>query len=126
MNLKQLLLIILVATIVCWLIWFWILFNIDPTLSSLYGLLIFYLSLFLSLIGTFFLISFSWRKIFSRASLEYKLVGTSFRQSIFLAFLVIGVLFLKSQNYLTLLNMVFLIVFVTIIEFFFIKTKRVI
>jgi len=126
MNLKQLLLIILVATIVCWLIWFWILFNIDPTLSSLYGLLIFYLSLFLSLIGTFFLISFSWRKIFSRASLEYKLVGTSFRQSIFLAFLVIGVLFLQSQNYLTLLNMVFLIVFVTIIEFFFIKTKRVI
>jgi hypothetical protein len=126
MTLRQLLLIMALATAVCWLAWLAVLFQVDPTESGPFGLGLFYLCLFLALAGTFFLLSFTWRKIFSKFSLEYKIVGTSFRQSFFFALIVVGLFFLQSQNMLTWWNWILLILAVSIVEFFFLSSRKMV
>lgn len=124
MTLRQLLIVMTVATGICWLVWAGVLFQADPTDSGLIGLVFFYASLFLSLLGTFFLLSFLWRKLFNKFALEFRLVGVSFRQSFFFACLIVGVLFLQSQQFLTWWNLLLLVAAVTIIEFFCLSLKR--
>ncbi|MFA5029496.1 MAG: hypothetical protein WC518_01945 [Patescibacteria group bacterium] len=126
MTIKQLLYTIIFATLVCWLVWFFVLFQIDPTSSGLFGFFLFYASLFFGLAGAFFLLSFAWRKVFGKLNLEYKIVGTSFRQSIFLALLIVGLLFLQSKNFLSWWNVILLVVVVSILEYFFLTTKKTI
>ncbi|MEK7168053.1 MAG: hypothetical protein AAB791_03580 [Patescibacteria group bacterium] len=113
-----------IATGICWLVLVGVLFQMDPTDSGLIGLILFYASIFLSLLGTFFLSSFLWRKLFNKFALEFRLVGASFRQSFFFACLIVGVLFLQSQHFLTWWNLLLLVVAVTIIEFFCLSLRR--
>jgi len=124
MTLKQLLLSMLVATIICWFIWAMILTQVDPTDSGSIGFALFYISLFFSLLGSFFLVSFGWRKVFTKFAMDYKLVGTSFRQSVFFAILVIGILSLQSQGLLTWWNIILIIFALTIVEGFFLSMKK--
>lgn len=124
MNIKQLLAIILIATIICWGIWIMALNRIDPFNAGAVDFIIFYASLFFAFLGTFFMASFGFRKVFSKLSLEYKIVGTSFRQSIFFAFLIVGMLFLQSQNFLTWWNVILLVLGVSILEFLFLSVRR--
>lgn len=124
MTLKQLLLTVLFATLVLWLTWVMVLFQLDPTASGFLGLSLFYASLFFSLLGTFFLATFGWRKIFNKFSLEFRLVGVSFRQSFFFALLVVSLLFLASHGLLTWWNIIILVAAVTLLEFFFLSYKR--
>lgn len=125
MNLKQLLIIASLVTAVCWLIWFIVLFQTDPLASDWPNFVLFYASLFLSLFGSFFLLSFLWRKLFNKFSLEYRLVGTSFRQSFFISILVVGVLLLASRDLLTWWNTILLIVAVGLVEFCFLSCRRI-
>ncbi|MEK7653516.1 MAG: hypothetical protein AAB358_03485 [Patescibacteria group bacterium] len=124
MTLKQLLIITSIATIIFWLIWTYVLVMTDPTSSGFVGLSIFYLSLLFALIGTFFLAAFGWRKIFNKFSLEYRLVGASFRQSVFISILIVGILFLQSLNFLTWWNLILLVLAVTIFEFLLVSRRR--
>jgi len=124
MSLKQLLVIISLATSICWLIWLTVLFQVDPNTAEWPNLLIFYASLFVALIGSFFLISFIWRRLFTKFVLEYRLVGVSFRQSLFISLLVVGVLFLAGHNLLTWWNTPLLVLAVGIVEFLFMSLRR--
>ena len=126
MTLKQLLTIVVTATILCWLIWIVVLLQIDPEANGFWGVFLFFTSLFFSLLGTFFISAFAWRKIFNKMALEYKIVGISIRQSLFLSLLIIMVLFLQSKSLLTWWNIILLIVGVSILEFLFLSTKRTI
>lgn len=124
MTLKQLILTITIATLVCWAAWVMILFQVNPLETNFLGFMIFYLSLFFALLGTFFLISFGFRKLINKFSLEYKIVGTSFRQSFFFALLVVAFLFLQGNDLLTWWNMILLIVGIAVLEFFFLSARR--
>jgi len=121
MSLKYLLIIVVSATVLSWVSWGVVLVEIDPEIAGIGGLMIFYLALLASLLGTFFLASFAIRKIFNKEELEYRLVGISFRQSVFFSLALIGVLFLQSQNFLTWWNVIFLILALAIFEYFFIS-----
>jgi hypothetical protein len=123
MTLKQLIIIISIATAICWLTWAMVLFQVDPESGGLLGFGLFYASLFFSLLGSFFLLTFAVRRIFNKLELEYKIVATSFRQSFSFAILIDLILFLQSKNLLTWWNLVFVILALTIIEFFFVSYK---
>lgn len=124
MTLRQLLITVFIATVICWLILTMVLVKIDPLAAGIFGFILFYLSLFFALIGTFFLVSFGFRKIFTNLVLEYKIVGTSLRQSIFFSLMIVGALFLESREFLTWWNLLLLILGLTILEFFFLSARK--
>ena len=124
MNIKQLLMVVSVATAIFWIVWLVITNQINPYDTDFFGFLLFYLTLFFSLLGTFFLISFAYRKVFSKFSMEYNIVGTSFRQSFFLALLFVSLLILQGIQMLNIINSLLLVAAVVILEFFFLSYKR--
>ncbi len=122
MSLKQLLITVFLATIISWFSWLFILFEVDPTASAS-GVVFFYLSLFLSIWGTLFILFSLLKKRFNKEELEHKIVGVSFRQSIFFALTVIGVLLLQSKSFLTWWNLIILILAVSFLEYLFLSFK---
>lgn len=124
MTLKQLLIIVIGATAACWISWWFIVIQTDPTTAGSLDFVLFYLSLLFSLIGTFFIISFVWRKIFFKQSLDYKIVGSSFRQSIFFSLMVTGMLILQSRRLLTWWNLTIIIVGLTLVEAFILSVRK--
>lgn len=124
MTLKQLILIVLAATVICWLSWGLVLLQVDPTESGWTGLLVFYGSLFFSLLGLFFLSVLVFRRLTNKIDLEYKIVSASFRQSFFFALIVIGALFLQSKRFLTWWNIIILALGIGILEYFFLSYKK--
>lgn len=123
MSLKQLLIIVLSATAIFWLSWLFILLEVDPA-GSWIGLLFFYLSLFFSLLGTLFIFFTLLRRYTKKDELEQQIVSASFRQSVFFALTIIGVLFLQSKRFLTWWNIIILILAVTLLEYLFLSLKR--
>jgi len=125
MSLRQLLIIVAGATVICWLSWIMVLFEVDPTTSGWVGLLVFYLSLFFALLGSFFLIVLLTRKyLLKKIELEHKIVGSSFRQSFFFALIIIGALFLQSKRFLTWWNIIILILAIGALEYFFLSFRH--
>lgn len=124
MNIKQLLIVVSVATLLFWMIWVLIVSQINPYETDFFGFLLFYLTLLFSLLGTFFLASFAFRKAFNKFSMEYNIVGTSFRQSFFFALLVISLLILQGVKMLNLLNSLLLVAVIVVLEFFFLSYKK--
>jgi len=124
MNIKQLLITVSIATIIFWTVWFSVLSQIDPFATDIFGFVLFYLTLFFALLGTFFLLSFGYRKIFSKFALEFNIVGTSFRQSFFFALLVVSLLLLQGIRMLNIINSLLLVAVIVILEFFFLSYKK--
>lgn len=123
MSLKQLLIIVLSATIIFWLSWIFILFEVDPT-AGWSGLLFFYSSLFFSLLGTLFAFFTILRRYTKKDELEQQIVSASFRQSIFFSLTLVGVLFLQSKRFLTWWNLIILVLVVTLLEYLALSLKR--
>ncbi len=91
----------LLATIFCWIAWWFVISNVDPFQGDGLGFFFFYLSLFLAILGTLSLLTFVVRKILSRQNLPmFRYVQKSFRDAIFIALLVVLLLFLQAQGYL--------------------------
>jgi len=124
MTLKQLILIVLAATAIFWLSWVLVLLEVDPTSGGWVGLLLFYGSLFFSLLGLFFLSVLIFRRMTNKIDLEYKIVSASFRQSFFFALIIIGALFLQSRHFLTWWNIILLVLGIGILEYFFLSFKN--
>ena len=124
MTLKQLIYVMLAATLICWLVWGMTISQMNPAEDGAVALSLFYFSLFFALLGTFFLGSFSWRKKFSKFALDYKIVAISFRQSFFFALMVIGILMLQSTNLLTWWSIILVVAALVILEGFFLSIRR--
>lgn len=78
------------GTILCWTAWVVVVNSIDPVMAGLLGLIFFYLSLFLALIGTASVMGFLIRKsIYKDSEIIFRQVKRTFRQSIILALLTI-------------------------------------
>jgi len=124
MNIKQLFIIVVTATIIFWIIWLLVVIKINPLETDFLGFSLFYLTLLFSLLGTFFIASFAFRKAFNKFTMEFDIVSTSFRQAFFLALLVVSLLFFQGLKMLNLVNTLFLIAAVVVLEFFFLSYKK--
>lgn len=124
MNLRQYLTIMACATVLGWVAWFFVLFNVDPFQDNTLGFFFFYISLFFSLIGTISLIAFLLTQIFPSPMLPmYRLVQKSFRIGLLLSGILIVLLFLQGKEILTKWNSILLLFIGVTTTCFFLSTK---
>lgn len=124
MSLKVFLGLIIIGTIIAWLSWGMAVFYFDPQQINFLGFSIFYLSLFLGLSGTIFLVSDRLRAIILKKQLIFTRLRTSVRQAVFFTILILCWAFLKSQALLQWWNLLLLILILTVLEFFFISSQK--
>ncbi|MBD3359915.1 MAG: hypothetical protein GF365_04390 [Candidatus Buchananbacteria bacterium] len=113
----------LLATIACLLAFLAVVYFFDPFAGGIWALLFFYLSLFLTLIGSFSVFGLFVRLIFTKEKLVLKKVIISFRQAIWFSLLIIISLHLKSLDLLAWKNIILLILAFTLLELFFMSYK---
>ncbi len=125
MGLKYYITTMILATILCWVAWFLVIFNIDPRAAGVWSFILFYLSLFLSLAGSFSVTGFVFRVFFLKNKEPYfRLVKRSFRHSLFFALLLIVALFLQSLRLLNWWNLIILILAFSFFEMSFLTERK--
>ena len=91
------------ATFMCWASWAFVIINVDPFTSTIFGFGFFYVSLFLALIGTCSLILFSLYRLIEKDDQPlFRYVQKSFREAVVVAAFGVGFLFLLGKDWLTL------------------------
>lgn len=125
MSLEKYLKTMLVATALCWLAFLVVIFSIDPSEASCTGLSLFYFSLFLSLVGFFSIVGLIFRGHLTTDT-THKKVTIAFRQAIWFSALIVFFLFLQGLRLLHWWNLVLFVLFLTLLEFFFISHKSAI
>jgi len=118
MSLRSYLVLMIVATSLCWLAFSLVIRIVNPETTNWLGFLLFYLSLFLSLVGTTAIIGFIVRFIGLKHELVLYSVRAAFRQSFLFAFFIAAVLFLLEHNLFSWLNVLLLIIGLSVLEFF--------
>ena len=118
MTLKQYLIIMIIMTLVCWSVWVYVIFSVNPEITNIIGYILFYVSLFLALIGTSAIIGFLVRFIGLKQKLVFHSVKEAFRQSFLFSILIVVSLFLLSKDLFTWLNLFFLVIGLSVLEFF--------
>ena len=124
MTLRAYLIIMSITTAICWLAWFFVVYTVDPNITSRIGLALFYISLFLAIVGTTAILGFIVRFAALKKELAFRSVKEAFRQSFLFALLVSVSLFLLSQGLFTWLNLILLVVCLSILEFFMLSYSK--
>jgi len=114
MTLRGYSIIMIFSTIISWILWVVIVNTVDPFVTNWIGFILFYFSLFLSLLGTSALLGFFIR-IIVKQELVFKIVKDAFRQSFLFSFLIIASLFLLSRDLFSWLK---------ILEFFLLSYEQ--
>lgn len=124
MSFKSFFFLIILGTVMSWIAWGMVIFNFDPNQISLLQFIAFYVSLFMALGGTIFIV-IDWlkSKVFRRQLLVFR-VRASIRHGILFSILLLGWAFLQSQNLLAWWVLLLLILVLTVLEFFFISLQR--
>ncbi|MFZ6036243.1 MAG: hypothetical protein ACOYUK_03820 [Patescibacteria group bacterium] len=125
MSLKKYLIIMTSATLVSWTAWLFVFFFINPDEAGVVGFALFYLSLFFALVGTFSLFGFFVRVWFTKEQVIFRHLGVATRQSFFFAILLVGALVLLGADVLRWWTIVLLVMFMTLLEFFFISRTAI-
>lgn len=121
MTLRSYLILMISATVMCWLAFGSVLWTINPEITNWVGFLLFYASLFVALIGTSAITGFLIRFIWLKQELLFNSVKIAFRQSFLFAVLITIVLFLLSKDLFTWLNLILLVIGLSVLEFFLIS-----
>ncbi|MBI5728636.1 MAG: hypothetical protein HY983_00080 [Candidatus Magasanikbacteria bacterium] len=117
MSLRQYLILMSIATMMCWVAWFFVLNYTTPSGGGLLALFFFYCSLFLAIVGTFSVIGFLIRRFLVKDDeIVFRHVRRTFRQSLLLSTLVIFALMLLAARLLTWWNSIVLIIFFLFLE----------
>ncbi len=124
MTLRSYLIYMSTATGICWLVWLFVIFSVNPETAGMFGLVLFYLSFFLALAGTAAIVGFVIRFIALKKALAFRLVRDAFRQSFLFAILISASLLLLSKNLFNWLSTFFLIVGLSALEYFMISYKK--
>jgi hypothetical protein len=111
------------AAFACYLAFFAIIYFFDPFVNGFLGMLFFYLSLMLALVGTLSIVGLFVRNLFTKDKLIFRKVVISFRQAIWFSLIIIVSLFLKSADLLIFRNIIFLIFAFALLELFFMSYK---
>lgn len=125
MTLRQYLFFMSLGTGLCWLAWIFIILNIDPKQAGLAGFALFYLSLFLSLLGSISIAGF-WirKKIFRNDDIVFRHVKKTFRQGIMLALAIILALGLQQADKLCWWVPIVLIILIYLLEVLVFANRR--
>lgn len=124
MTLKSYLITMSLISLVCWGVFIFILWSINPATTNWIGFLLFYFSLFLALTGTAAIIGFVIRFIAMKKELAFRLVKEAFRQSFLFAALIVFSLFLLSKDLFNWLNLALLIISLSTLEFFLLSFSK--
>ncbi len=124
MTLRNYLIFMLAATIVCWVVFAYVVCTVNPNATNWVGFILFYASLFLSLIGTSAIAGFFVRFVIFRQRLVFRSVSEAFRQSFLISLLVIIALILLAKSLFTWTNIVILIVGVALLEYLLVIKDR--
>lgn len=124
MTLKNYLGVMSVLSLVCWGIFFFVASLVNPLATNWLGFLLFYLALFISLIGTAALVGFLVRFVALKKELAFNSVKVAFRQSFLFSLFVIIILILKAQTLFNWLNLSLLIIIFAILELVLISHKK--
>lgn len=111
------------STLLCWLTWGAVLLYVNPEEAGILGFFLFYLAFLLSLIGSLALLGFLIRIKFSQDP-TFKKVNISFRQAIWFSILIIFFLSLKGQELLRWWNVLLFILFLALLELFFMTYRK--
>jgi hypothetical protein len=124
MTLKGYLTLMIFMTLASWGIWFYTVMAINPDITNWIGFLLFYFSLFLALLGTSAIFGFIFRFVALKQELAFRLVKAAFRQSFLFAGLFIIILMLLSRDLFTWMNLSFLILGLSVLEFFLLSYEK--
>ncbi|MDD4333517.1 MAG: hypothetical protein PHT51_05425 [Patescibacteria group bacterium] len=120
MSLRSYLLIMIVATLVCWGAFCFVIFSINPDTTNWVGFLLFYISLFLAVSGTAAILGFVVRFIALKRELAAQAVREAFRQSFLFSVLSVAILLMLAHNLFSWLNLFLLVVGLSVLEYFLI------
>jgi hypothetical protein len=121
MSLKQYLFFIITGAVFSFFTLLIIVGSTNPLTTNTLGFILFYASLFLTLMGFAAVIGFWIRFIFLKKEIISGAVIASFRQSFFFAILLIASLFLMSKDLFDWLNISLLIFVLSSLEFLFLS-----
>ena len=124
MSLVRYLIILGLATLLCWAALFAVVFLISPNSAGWLAFIFFYLSLGFALIGTFAFMGYLLRWMRHIEELPHKLVSIASRQSVLFTVLIILTLAMQSQRFLTWWNLLILVAVAGLVELFFISYKK--
>ena len=99
-------------------------FYFNPDQISFIGFSVFYLSLFLSLTGTIFLVSDWFKSKIIKKQLLFFRLRNSVRHSILFTTLILGWLWLRSYQLLQWWSLVLFILMLVVAEFFFMSLYK--
>ena len=118
MTLKQYLILMFAASILCWGGWFAVVLGVDPMSGGLVALILFYVSLGMALVGTLAALGTIIRAQLAPTDYAHVQVARSFRQAIILAVLVLVALILQSRGRLAWPQLVLLLGLAVVSEAF--------
>ncbi len=116
---KRLLRLTAIFTLIISIIFIFILFRVDPFTSGKSALIVFLVTLFLSLSGILIIISFYLRSIINKDKIPLNNFNTSLRQSILISVGIVGLLILKSMESLAWWDGLLLVASLIFLEMFF-------
>lgn len=125
MSLRQYITIMLLATVLCWVSFGFVVMNIDPFDAGYLSFAFFYISAFFSLMGTLSLIIFGFYSIFSGNNEPlYRIVQNSFKDGVILSLVMITLLYLQGNDLLNVWNtLIFTGVLLSLSIFLFFNKK---
>ena len=110
MSLRQYIIIMIFATILCWISFGFVIVNIDPFDAEYLSFSFFYISAFFSLLGTLSLIIFGFHNMFlKKGEPLYKIVQESFRDGVILSAVLTSLLYLQGKGLLNMWNTLILV-----------------
>jgi len=124
MTLKKYLFIMLGVTVLSWLMFGYVLWTVNPEETNSVGFTLFYSTLFMASLSTTALVGFLIRFIALRQELAFRLVKEAFRQSFLFALLISVSLYLLSRDLFTWLNLFFLVIGLSLLEFFLLSYEK--
>lgn len=121
MTTRKYLVYLILITVIAWTLWIMVVKYIDPTTGLKVALLLFYLSLFFSLAGSFALMGYFLRMLTTSKEIAKHRLNISGRQGILFSVLIIISLILKAGNHLNWLTIIITILILSLIEFLFLS-----
>ncbi|MFH0829073.1 MAG: hypothetical protein V1907_02745 [Candidatus Kerfeldbacteria bacterium] len=125
MSLTRYLTIMGIGTAISSASWIIVLMFIDPETIGFVGVALFFVSFFLMIFGIASIVGFVVRRLFQRYEVAFKLVAISFRQAILIALMLSGTLFLQSRRLFTWWTSIPLLVFLSLVEAFFVARSSI-
>ena len=117
MTLRQYLILMTLGTLICWVAWVFVIFNLDPYQAGFISFLFFYASLFLALLGTFSVCGFLVRRrLLKDDEVVFRHVKKTFRQGIIFSVFILLVLFLLQLKLLAWWNLTLLVLLLVSLE----------